>query len=243
MQVRRERQQRCDQSIQRCGVALDDGFKLQPLTNAHDGHAVVADGAADDHDISGAGAVRANMNIVGDDADSRGVDVAAVSMTFFDDLRVSCHDLNTSDTGCGGHAVHDGSEVRQGEAFFQDESGAQIERGRAAHGEIIHRAVDCEVSDRAAGKEQWLDDIGIGRKREPARRRGQDRRIGHCLKRGIAKGGDKDVLDQLTRQLATAAVAENDRWVVPQRKRATPLREVGFGEGAHRMESSATKRP
>ena len=64
----------------------------------------------------------------------------------------------------------DASTALQGlhrQAFFQDERRAQIQRPRAAHRQVVDRAVDRQRADVAAGEEQWPDHIGIGGEGQP----------------------------------------------------------------------------
>ena len=41
------------------------------------------------------------------------------------------------------------------------------ERPRAGDGQVVDRSVDGQLADRAAGKTQRLDDVAVGRRRDP----------------------------------------------------------------------------
>src|SRR6478752_5678843 len=71
---------RLDQSVQRCAVRLDRGAELESLPATHDRHPVHPDFAADQHDITGTGSPRANVDTVVDHPDARGVDEYAVAV-------------------------------------------------------------------------------------------------------------------------------------------------------------------
>ena len=46
---------------------------------------------------------------------------------------------------------------------FENETGALVERSRTAHGQVVNGAVHRQRADISPGKEQGLDDKGIGR--------------------------------------------------------------------------------
>ena len=64
----------------------------------------------------------------------------------------------------------DAAQVGDREALLDDEPGRERERPRAGDREVVDRAVDGELADVAAGEEERLDDVGVGREREPRRR-------------------------------------------------------------------------
>jgi hypothetical protein len=138
--------------------------------------------------------------------------------------------------------------VRDREAFFEDEAGTEIQGCSSTHCEIVDGSVDGKVRDGAAGEEERLDDVGVGRKRKAAGGPWKHSRVAHDFERGISKGWDKDVFDEFGGEFAAAAVAHYDGRIVAKRERAAPLRQVGRGEGGtdrgvQWIDSSATKRP
>ena len=63
--------------------------------------------------------------------------------------------------GGGAHRLDHAAQVLDGQALFENERRGEIERARSAHGEIVHRAVDGEAADVAAGKEDRRDHEGV----------------------------------------------------------------------------------
>ena len=100
-----------------------------------------------------------SKNVIGDDSGAGGIDVAVVAVAFVDNLCVTGDDLDTGCTGSDSRAVGDGGKMRDGETFFEDEAGAEIERRCAARGEVVDGAIDGEVCDGAAGGKEGLDDF------------------------------------------------------------------------------------
>ena len=54
-----------------------------------------------------------------------------------------------------------------GDSFLDDDGARQVQRHRAADGKIVDRAADRKLADVAAGKNQRIDDEGVGGEREP----------------------------------------------------------------------------
>ncbi len=106
------------------------------------------------------------------------------------------------------HGFGDAAQIGEGEAFFQDEGGAQSERPRAAHGQIVDGAVHGERADIAAAKEQRLDHEGIGGEGEARAGDLEHRLVFQAGKHGVGESGEEDVAQQLGAELAAAAVAE-----------------------------------
>ena len=98
---------------------------------------------------------------------------------------------------------------------------------RAGDGQIVDRAVDRQFADGAAGKEQRLHNKGIGAHGQAAGGQIEQGRVAQVLQRGIAEGGEKEVLDQLVAQLAAAAMAHHDGGIPGQGQGAAPVGEIG----------------
>ena len=64
------------------------------------------------------------------------------------------------------HAFHHRAERLHRKPFLQDETRAQVKRPRAAHGQVVDRAVHRQVADRPAGKHQRPHDVGISGERQ-----------------------------------------------------------------------------
>src|SRR3569623_1462923 len=64
---------------------------------------------------------------------------------------------------CGAaHGLHDTLELRDFHTLFQNDIETEIAWRRAAHGEIVHRAVHRERTDVAARKFEWLHGVAVG---------------------------------------------------------------------------------
>jgi hypothetical protein len=85
---------------------------------------VIGDGAADQNRVSSAGPRRPEIDAIRDDADSGGVDVAAVAVAALDDFGIAGHDLDSGDASGRGHSLGDASQIGDREAFLENESGA-----------------------------------------------------------------------------------------------------------------------
>ncbi len=97
-----------------------------------------------------------------------------------------------------------------GKAFFDDESGAQIERRGAAHGQIVYRAMDRERADVAAGKEQRLHHERIGSEGQSHAADFENRLVVQAVEHRIREQRQKDVAQQVRAQSPAAAMAEHD---------------------------------
>ena len=106
-----------------------------------------------------------------DDADTGGRDEQTVGRAAADDLGVAGDDLDARGPRRLGHVGHDRAQLVDREALFDDERGRQPRRLGALHREVVHRAVDGEMADRAAREAQRLHDERVGAEREPLARR------------------------------------------------------------------------
>ena len=111
-------------------------------------------------------------------------------------------------------------QIFYGEAFFQNEACREIERTRAAHRQIVDRAVDRQTAYVAARKEDGIDDVGIGRVSEPdgvlsisratTRADLEDRLVFKQLQERVAQIFEEQTFDHLVHGAATAAVRQRD---------------------------------
>ena len=60
------------------------------------------------------------------------------------------------------------------EAFLDDEAGRKVDRTRAAHGQVVHRAVHGQIADVTAGEKDRVDHVGVGAERESCAVDGKD---------------------------------------------------------------------
>ena len=95
----------------------------------------------------------------------------------------------------------------------------QRQRPRARHGEVVDRAVDRQLADRAAGEADRLDDEAVGRQREaaPSTRRRRRRPARRACR--DAERRHEQALDQRLRRLAAGAVGHRDALVAELRGR------------------------
>ena len=111
-------------------------------------------------------------------------------------------------------------EIVHRQAFLEDEADREMQRARAAHGEIVDRAVDGQLADVAAREKDRADDVGIGAEGEPRVADGKERAVVKRFEQVVAELRQDDVLHQLLAQLAAAAVREDDLLIVGSRQRA-----------------------
>jgi hypothetical protein len=78
------------------------------------------------------------------------------------------------------------------------------------HGQVVHGAVDGQVTDVAAGEEQRGHHVGVGGERDPGPAHRQLGRVLERLEQRIAERVQEDRLDQRVRGLAAGAVRHGD---------------------------------
>jgi hypothetical protein len=102
------------------------------------------------------------------DPDARRRDEHAVRLAALDDFGVARDDGDAGLARGRARAAGDALQVAQREAFFEDEARRQIQRSRAGHHHVVDRSVHRQRADVAAGKEEWRDDVAVGRDHHPA---------------------------------------------------------------------------
>ena len=115
---------------------------MQPLALGHDRHAVVADGAAQNHHIARSGAVAGNLDTRWHHAHAGGVDEQLVSAAPVDHFGVARHNLHTRLPGRRRHRCHNALQFGQRQALLNDKAGAEPQWARTAHTHIVDRAAD-----------------------------------------------------------------------------------------------------
>ena len=131
------------------------------FAQTHYGHAVITDGAGNQHNVAGTGCFAGNQMISQPLADAGRSDVDAVAVSFFHNLGVARHDGNAGFLGRFGHGDHDFLEVSERKTFFENKGRGKPERLSPAHGNVIHRAGHGQPADVAAGKEEGFHDVGV----------------------------------------------------------------------------------
>ncbi len=104
-------------------------------------------------------------------------------------------------------------EIVHRQAFLEDESDREMERFRAAHGKVVHRAVDREPADVAAGKEDGAHHVRVGAEGEARSVGGEDGAVVERIEQLVVEFRQHDLLHQFLAQLAAAAVREGDLFV------------------------------
>ena len=106
-------QQARHQPVQRGRVGADVRLDVQLAAGQHDGDAVIADRAGHDDGVARLRPRHAEVHVPLDEADARGVDVAAVGLALLDHLGVAGDDVHP---GRGGRVPHGlGHPVQVGE--------------------------------------------------------------------------------------------------------------------------------
>jgi hypothetical protein len=118
-----------DQPVQRRGVGLEVDLELELAAGDHDRHPVIPDRPGDEHSIAGPDRAGAEVEVVLDRADSRGVDVEAIGLAALDHLCVPGRHLDPGRFGRPGHRGDDPVEIRQGTLL--DDEAAESAIGRA----------------------------------------------------------------------------------------------------------------
>jgi len=82
-----------------------------PSRRAHDRHAVIADGAADNDDVARLRVLRRDVDAFGDDADAAGIDKDAVAVSFLDDFGIARHQRDSGVPRRETHALDDAPQA------------------------------------------------------------------------------------------------------------------------------------
>ncbi len=135
-------QQARHQPVQRRGIGFDVRLDVELAAGQHDGGAVIADGPGHDDGVARPGPRRTEDHVPLDQADARGVDVTAVGLALLDHLGIPGDDAHARRGGRLPHRLGDPLQVRDGEAFLEDEPGRQVERGGPGHRQVVDGAVD-----------------------------------------------------------------------------------------------------
>ena len=113
-----------------------------------------------------------------DEADAGGADVHAVRRAAADDLGVAGDDRHPGRARRRGGGLDLGAQHLAVEALLEHQRERQRERLGADHREVVDRAVDGELADRAAGEAQRPHDEAVGRDRHRGAADVDDRGVG-----------------------------------------------------------------
>src|SRR6516165_5047563 len=147
-----------------CTVAFKHGFKFDAFAYRHDGDTVIAYCAGNNNSVSGPGVTNGEIYRIGNYADSGGGDEYLIPLAAIDDLGVAGDESNAGFVAGSPHGVGNALQVGERQTFLQDEGGGEPQWPRAADSQVIHRAVNREFADVAAGKKDGANYKRIGRK-------------------------------------------------------------------------------
>ena len=120
--IGRGAQQRRDDLVQRRAIALDAGLEFQRFTRQHHRHPMIADVAADEHDVARRDALHGEAHIGADHADSAGVDEQLIRLATVNHFCVARDDRH-SRLCCGHrHRLHDTAQNRHVQSLLEDQS-------------------------------------------------------------------------------------------------------------------------
>lgn len=186
---------------------------------------MLAEIARDDDVIAGTCPLGPDLQARRDQADTGGIDEKLVRATLGHHLGVAGDDVHPGLRRCPAHGFGDHAEYVEFQTFFQDEPGGQTDWLRSAARQVVDRAVDRQVADVAAGKEQRLHHIGIRGQRDTSARDVEQGRVARRTPRTTERR-QEEVLDQFFRQHPAATMAQDDAPGFAQRQWTHPVRGV-----------------
>ena len=207
---------------ERRGVALEPGLELEALAHRQDRDPVIADRARHEHAIARPRVGDRQAEARRDDADAGRRDEDLIALAAVDDLRVARDELDARLVARAPHRADDALEVGDREALLEHERRREIQRRRAADGEIVDGAVHGEAPDVASREEDRLHDEGVGRDGDAPAARDDERQRGLILERAeerAAERGQEHLSHEVAREPPAAAVREHDRSGVRARAR------------------------
>src|SRR6202453_3222165 len=128
---------------------------------------MVADVAAEDNLVTGAGTVRGDVYPTLDHADTGSGDKNLIALAAVDHLSVAGHQLNTGLNRGGTHGFHNPAQVVDRKALFENEGCREIQGPRPAHRKVVHGAVDCQPPNVAPGKKDRGYDERVSGESQP----------------------------------------------------------------------------
>ena len=201
------------QVVQRRGVALQVGREVQSLAAAHNGDAVVAQRAGNQHLIARSALRAAQLYARGQRAHAARIDEHAIAMAAVHHLRVASHQRHAGLARHLGHRGADAAQIIDGKTLFQNEPAAEVQRARAACGHVVHRAAHGQTPDVAAGEEVGRHHEAVRGERQALarRRRGQHRRVIAAQQLVARIGREEHLIDDALHHRAAAAVSQHHR--------------------------------
>ena len=163
---------------------------------------MVAHRARDQNRVARAHPGTAQLNAVGQHADTGGGDENAVALATLDHLGVARHHRHTRRVSGMRHRLHDTRQVTQRKALFQNKTCCQIQRRGTHHGHVVERAVHRQTADITARKKQRRHHMAVGGHHQPRRfavdhRGRQHRTVVTLAQVGVAQVAGKQLRDEL----------------------------------------------
>ena len=180
---------------------------------------MIADAAREQDGVSRPRPLRGDLNAVRQDTDPARVDEDLVAGALPHDLRVPRYDAHAGGAGRFAHRQDDAVQVLDGKPLLADEAHGDVKGPCAAHREVVDGAVNGERADVAARKEERRDHVRVRRERQPRALDVDHSLVVEAVEDRVAEGGQEQSFDELRRQHAPAAVAEQDLLVIQDRQR------------------------
>lgn len=114
-----------------------------------------------------------------------------------------------------GDGIHNPLQVRHRQPLLQDKAQTQVPGGSAAHGQIVDRSADAELSDVTAWEKVRADHVTVSGEHQVSLVL-QNRTVAQGGQGLVLKGGDQQFLNEAGGLFAAAAVVQCDdffQWV------------------------------
>ncbi len=180
---------RGDQMIQRRDIALHVRLESQLAARTEHRNAVIADRTGQNHHVAGLGVRAADFHSKRQRADAGRIDVKSIRLAALHHLRIARDDLHAGFFRRRAHRFDDARQRIERQTFFENESHRQVQRRRAHHRDIVHRAANREFANIAAGEAERRDDVRIGADRKSRARAG-------LHDSGVVAGAQRGVIER-----------------------------------------------
>src|SRR3569833_1941794 len=167
---------------------------------------------APQHAVARAYSIHAEPQCAPAQTDAGGREIHAARLAAPHDLGVARGDIDIAFERGEAHGLHDTLELRDFHALFQNDIETEIAWRRAAHGEIVHRAVHRERTDIAARNFEWLHGVAVGVDDDFffARMQSDADGVVAACEQPVAEVAREFVLDQAAHARPAVAVGEGD---------------------------------
>jgi hypothetical protein len=124
---------------------------------------VLGNGAAQDHEIPGAGTRGGDLLAVRHHSHAARRDETPVGLASINHLGVTGNQEDSCPLGGHAHRFHDAAELRERKPLLENESRAQIQGPGSRHGEVVDRSIDREHPNVPAREEERSHHVSVGR--------------------------------------------------------------------------------